>query len=438
MHITTTSLALSLLAAVSSANPFHRSSIKRQDAPSKIVTAHFMIGIMSNRKSAADYDNDMKKAKAAGIDAFALNIAKDTYTDSQLDYAYESAANNNMKVFISFDYNYFTTGENEDVGKKLGQYCIKPGQLKIDNKCFVSSFNGDNEPSKLFDAKTIRAAAGTELYLVPNLSPHNTAAAISDVNDIDGAFNWMGWDSNGANRAPSGGANITTSQGDSAYTEWLGGKAYMAPVSPWFFTNLPSKAWNFPGDLLWFNRWNEILELAPPIIEIVTWNDYGESHYIGADSETDKHTDDGSSAYTNNMPHGGWLEMAEPYIAAFKAGAKLPIITEEKLVYWYRQSPKAACGAFDGIETLQDSVFVVALLKSAGTITITSGENTKTFEVAAGANAYQVYMGVGKQIFSLARSGANIFSSSSTFEISNECSPINLNAFVGTAKSSIV
>ncbi|KAF1931980.1 glycoside hydrolase family 71 protein [Didymella exigua CBS 183.55] len=174
------------------------------------------------------------------------------------------------------------------------------------------------------------------------------------------------------------------------------------------------------------------------MIEIVIWNDNGESHYIGAGSETDKHTDDSSSAYANNMPHGGWLEMAEPYIAAFKAGTKVPTITDEKLVYWYHQSPRATCGAFDGIETLQDSVFVVALPKSAGTITVTSGGNTKTFEAAAGASAYEIDMGVGKQTFSLARSSGDVFRSTGILEISNNCGPTTLNAFVGTAKSSVI
>lgn len=46
----------------------------------------------------------MKRAKALGIDAFALNIGTDSYSDTQLDFAYESAANNDMKVFISFEY----------------------------------------------------------------------------------------------------------------------------------------------------------------------------------------------------------------------------------------------------------------------------------------------------------------------------------------------
>jgi hypothetical protein len=53
---------------------------------------------VADRTSAADYDDDMKRAKALGIDAFALNIGVDPYTDQQLGYAYDSAANNGLKV----------------------------------------------------------------------------------------------------------------------------------------------------------------------------------------------------------------------------------------------------------------------------------------------------------------------------------------------------
>jgi hypothetical protein len=44
----------------------------------------------------------MKRAKSLGIDAFALNIGVDPYTDRQLELAYQSAANNDMKVLIPF------------------------------------------------------------------------------------------------------------------------------------------------------------------------------------------------------------------------------------------------------------------------------------------------------------------------------------------------
>lgn len=77
-----------------------------------------------------------------------------------------------------------------------------------------------------------------------------------------------------------------------------------AQVSPWFSTHFGSevpysKNWVFPGDLLWYDRWNEILDLKPNFIEIVTWNDYGESHYIGPLNSP--HTDDGGSKWVNDM-----------------------------------------------------------------------------------------------------------------------------------------
>lgn len=103
---------------------------------------------------------------------------------------------------------------------------------------------------------------------------------------IDGALNWMAWPNDGNNKAPKPGANVTVQAGDKAYIDALGGKAYIAPVSPWFFTHFGpevpySKNWVFPGDTLWYDRWQEILKLQPEYLEIITWNDYGESHYIG-------------------------------------------------------------------------------------------------------------------------------------------------------------
>ena len=82
------------------------------------------MGIVSNRENASDYDNDMKRAKDAGIDAFALNIGTDSYGDTQLYYAYESAANNDMKVFISFDFNWWQASQASEVGAKIAQLSL--------------------------------------------------------------------------------------------------------------------------------------------------------------------------------------------------------------------------------------------------------------------------------------------------------------------------
>ncbi len=75
-------------------------------------------------------------------------------------------------------------------------------------------------------------------------------------------------------------------------------------ASPWFSTHFGSevdysKNWVFPGDLLWYARWLEILTMSPNYVEIVTWNDYGESHYVGPLSSL--HNDDGGSKWVNDM-----------------------------------------------------------------------------------------------------------------------------------------
>jgi hypothetical protein len=107
----------------------------------------------------------MKRAKSLGIDAFALNIGTDPYTDAQLQNAYQSAANNDMKVFISFDFNWWHTDQGVGIGQKIAQYASMPAQLFVDGKVFASSFAGDG-----VDVSAIKAAAGRDVYWAPNFS----------------------------------------------------------------------------------------------------------------------------------------------------------------------------------------------------------------------------------------------------------------------------
>ncbi len=170
----------------------------------------------------------MKRAKAVGIDAFALNIGVDPYTDAQLELAYQSAANNDMKVFISFDFNWYHVNEASRVGQMIQKYGSKPAQLKVDGKIFASSFAGDG-----LDMAALRAAAGSEVMFVPNFHPEQG----TDFSTIDGALNWMAWPNDGNNKAPKPGHSVSVEDGDNAFISALKGKPYLAPVSPWFFTH---------------------------------------------------------------------------------------------------------------------------------------------------------------------------------------------------------
>lgn len=385
----------------------------------------------------------MQRAKACGIDAFALNIGTNSFTDTQLGYAYTSAQNNGMKVFLSFDFAWWSTSDSNAIGTMIAQYADKPAQLVVDNKVFVSSFVGDG-----LNVAAVRSASGRSLYFVPNFSPYVS----SDFSAVDGAFNWMGWPNNGRNRAPAAGQTGTVEAGDQKYISALNGKDYLAPVSPWFFTHYGtevsySKNWLFPGDRLWFDRWTQLLTMGPRFIEIISWNDYGESHYVGPLSSP--HYDDGASKWVNDMPHDGWLEMAKPFIAAFKAGATKPdnFIASDQLIYWYRPQLKTsncdstdtcADGRPDGWQTVSDSLFVVALLKSAGTVRITSGSSTQEFQAAAGASMFTMPVSTGQQKFALIRNSQSVLEGTSLKDIIDgcQCGLYNFNAYVGMLPSS--
>lgn len=115
------------------------------------------MGIVKNRLSADAYDAEFTTAKAAGIDAFALNMGPDV-TNEQLGFAYDSAAKIGMKVFISFDFNdgLFSTADPAAVGDRIMAFKDKPAQLLVDNKTFVSTFSGPG-----LDVAAVEAAAGT-------------------------------------------------------------------------------------------------------------------------------------------------------------------------------------------------------------------------------------------------------------------------------------
>jgi hypothetical protein len=124
----------------------------------------------------------MQRAKDFGIDAFALNIGVDPYTDQQLQFAYDSAKNNNMRVFISFDFNWYHTNEADRVGQMIAKYAKHPAQLKIGDKVFASSFSGDG-----LDVAAMRKAAGVDVFWAPNFDPKRTP----DPTQLDAGFNWI-------------------------------------------------------------------------------------------------------------------------------------------------------------------------------------------------------------------------------------------------------
>ena len=133
-----------------------------------------------DRQSADAYDEEFNIAKAARIDAFALNIGPGV-NNTQLGYAYESAGRVGIKAFISFDFNdgLFSINDPTTVGDRIKAFKDNPAQLKIDNKPFVSTFAGPG-----LNVAAVEAAAGSDIFFMPNWYVGN------DQTGTDGLFNW--------------------------------------------------------------------------------------------------------------------------------------------------------------------------------------------------------------------------------------------------------
>ncbi|KAL2864529.1 glycoside hydrolase family 71 protein [Aspergillus lucknowensis] len=398
----------------------------RQDS-NRYVMAHFMVGIVENY-TVDNWIEDMELAKDIGIDAFALNCASiDSYTDEQLAFAYEAAAQVDFKVFISFDFAYWSNGDTARITSIMQNYTTHPGQFQYNGAALVSTFVGDS-----FNWAPVKSAVEHPIFAVPNIQ--DPAWSGTATTSIDGAFSWYAWPTDGGNSIIPG---PMTTIWDDRFIQNLGDKIYMAPVSPWFSTHFNTKNWVFICEDLITVRWEQMLEMQPELIEIISWNDYGESHYIGPYSAS--HSDDGSSQWTEDFPHDAWRIISKPYIAAYKAGDRTPTVESDQLVYWYRPTPKGVTcskdplGPPNGINLLSDRIFVATLLTEPATLTVTSGsQDSVSVEVDAGIVTTNFTMGVGVQSFSVVRNGEEILGGDGGLDIQDSCDYYNFNAYVGS------
>ncbi|KAK3117340.1 hypothetical protein LTR53_001391 [Teratosphaeriaceae sp. CCFEE 6253] len=169
-------------------------------------------------------------------------------------------------------------------------------------------------------------------------------------------------------------------------------------VSPWQFKDFNDgyyNSWVEYSDVLFPSRWEQAISTVhPDIIEIITWNDFGESHYI-----RDLPPLTGPAAvdlgitgnYIYGQDHSAWRVMAQYYISWFKTGAP-PQVTEDRVVFWYRIHPKQVpcasgtnnIGVVRNAGFPTDAVFAWALVSQDVTVSMTVGSNENwTFEASA-------------------------------------------------------
>ncbi|CAF3482461.1 unnamed protein product [Adineta steineri] len=262
---------------------------------------------------------DVQEAQSVGIDAFALNVAStDTWSTNAIQYLFDAAAQyNNFKLFFSFDMIHFTH-PSQFLGL-IEQWHNHQSYYSHNGHPFVSTFYGarlsfgESSPSNGWQKhyREPLQAKGIWTYFVPAFSdamgsPTGFTYAFPV---IDGVMNW-----------------------DGAWPYESDGQ-----VDNWYRR----------GELNYATRIRQVLSLAPDFLEIVTWNDAGESHYFGK-IWPDSIAGTNIQTYTDGYDHSGWQKLLPPFIKAYKAGIKdvsSLIPSDGKAVsgvFWYRPLLKSA------------------------------------------------------------------------------------------------
>lgn len=463
-------LALSVIASAVSASPLQAM------ASGKIVSAHHMVG-NTYPYSRQDWAEDIRLAKEAGIDAFALNVGAEDWQRDRVADAYAAAEAANFKLFLSLDVAVqpcSTAAHGQSLRALVARHVASPAQLLYtppgsneSPKALLSTFAGSDctfgagdSPSGWYNEFTNHQDLRGRIHFVPSffVDPRELSGSGRFGRSVHGSFNWnSGWaneltvasaenimrqagtlsgsldgflgatnDLSAISRtlAPLN-ASAGSTQTDINHVNAIGdSRTYMAAVSPWFFTHYGAdtynKNWMYLSDFhLYARKWENLLKSDVyskiDLIEITTWNDFGESSYISPIKGDMPPT---TRNWVDGMDHTGWLKLTKYYAQWFKTGTA-PQLTQDSIVMWARPQPVKATvndpvGRPRDYQLHQDTLWVVVLAKSAGRVTLStsptgSGGDTRSFDVQPGANKLSLPLTPGSHMYArLERGGARV------------------------------
>lgn len=360
-----------------------------------------------------DWLEDLKLAGANEIDGFALNIGVEAWQKDRVLDCFRASErlsdDNEFKFMLSFDMTSIPGHSVNDIGhisSYLSLLAHHPRMFRhpSSNRIVVSAFSGENchfGKSCLAEGwahlkQELCVISSVDLIPAFFMDPAQNGC----VKCIDGIFNWNGsWPVHLTPSSPREAVENAKLDSDSHHLRHLrSDQSFMAAVSPWFFTHYGPDSWNKnwiyrTDDWLFVRRWEQVIEMRDSIdfIQVISWNDYGESHYIGPIRGAQPN----SQAWVDGYPHEAWLRLNSFFVRAFKDGV-YPRITRDVIYVWARPHLKDAITNEevprpDNWQLTDDLMWIVLFTTAPATIRIHTSNS--------GADIRQI--GVGKGITKL-------------------------------------
>ncbi|CCG80753.1 Glucan endo-1,3-alpha-glucosidase Agn1 [Taphrina deformans PYCC 5710] len=432
------------------------------------VFAHYMIGNMYSVQTVAEYVTEIQLAINMGVDGFACNIGTETWQADRLRLMYAAAAQVNAAnpgsfvLFVSLDMAVLNNVGLSYLYPYITDYTNHGSTYKINGLQYVSTFAGESytggpdaissDPAAVWlYFKNQLAQRGTEIYFVPAFTGAGPTTYGWDA--VDGLLNWsafthyQGGDSYYMSKTSNGGdTSVTTGRNNGAVAQYSG-KTYMAGIAPWFYSEFAGKFEYMNQDDLYTTRWEWLISSQPDFVEIISWNDYGESHYLGniyGSLPADGADHDSRSWANADFDHTALGELTKYYVTAYKNKGTYPAITKNQMYIWYRphsvtaQAPagvaKPSCARPEpnqGDHCPDDNIYLTALVTRDTTFAVRSGTVTQTFSCPAGTRCHFVYKNFseGKPHIDVT-TGGKTTSIDATLAINNAITRYNFNLHV--------
>ncbi|KAK3688974.1 glycoside hydrolase [Podospora appendiculata] len=374
---------------------------------------------MSNLSQAL---TDVTQAQSLGLTAFALNIQQPDawWTHTTLQLLFAAAAQTGFKLFFSMDMSTITSPQS--FVPLFNEYAASAAYYTYNARPFLSTFRGGGASSYGAWASALSALHPSPFF-VPNFDDWAgtnsafTPEFFQGYPILDGVMAWeTAWP------APGETGNVSAAQDEANIAAARGaGNVYMMPVSTFQSKHMDgTNNWFRRGGLTLPLRMAQVLECGPDFVELLTWNDAGEGHYVGNIWPEAIGVDNGRvGALVDGYDHSAWQGLFGPFIAAMGIGsAEMYPAPGDAYVgaFWYRpllkgvdcEGDRYGLGKPSGWEDAEDVVSVAVVL-SAGSegvsVKVWSGGGlVGQFEAAAGLNMYQVDARQGRQVVELVSS----------------------------------
>ncbi|PPR02298.1 hypothetical protein CVT24_011636 [Panaeolus cyanescens] len=375
----------------------------------------------------AHWEEDVRMIREKGVDAIALNLGRSEWQRTQIDRAYAAAQRlgTGLKLFLSFDFTEMDCHLSDFVDR-VNRYKDHPNQFKVNGKPMVSSYE-----DCLGNAGWAALKAQTNAYVMPFIS--GIEGRFHEWPALDSWYCWgCAWPQNN---------HPKNTDDDYYYLSQLGSR-YATTVSMWMYTHYNYKNFYLRGDdWLINNRWEQLIAMRDSLtfVELVTWNDYGESDYFGPI----KGEQPTGTTWANGFPHTAWYDMSEYYMTAFKTGS-YPPITQDVIYFWARPHPAHATASGDnlpkprGWDWTEDSMWAAVFATAPSTVTLKCGSSQSTFDVGAGVTKLKIPLAAGKMTVQMVRNGVTMINYTPQ-DYTYILNPVfyNYNAWVGSATASV-